>query len=137
MGLVRTTSYAPEADVESTWYQALGKNDGFGDYTSNAADCTYDYSPPCPTSLRDHPSSSGTTTRPGIHRPHRVFVPWITRSTAYDLDLQLAEMRGCYDGMSNLLDNTTGDVWGCIQSWYSGAWTPGGGGHAATSAGRP
>ncbi len=120
-----------EADVESTWYQALGSNDGFGDYTSNAADCTYGYSPPCPTSFGIiqvkwyyHPAGYPSTSPQSSY-------PWITRSTAYDLDLQLAEMRGCYDGMSTYLGNTTGDVWGCIQSWYSGAWTPGGGAYAA------
>src|SRR5262249_54073655 len=33
-----------------------------------------------------------------------------------------AEMRGCYDGMSTYLGNTRGDEWGCIGSWYTGAW---------------
>ena len=37
-----------------------------------------------------------------------------------------AEMRGCYNGMSTYLGNTTGDIWGCIGSWYSGAWHDGG-----------
>ena len=35
-------------------------------------------------------------------------------------------MRGCYNGMSTYLGNTTGDIWGCIGSWYSGAWHDGG-----------
>ena len=39
-------------------------------------------------------------------------------------------MRGCYDGMSTYLGNTRGDLWGCLQSWFSGSWTPGGGAYA-------
>jgi autotransporter family porin len=57
--------------------------------------------------------------------------PWIRRSTAYALDLQLAEMRGCYDGMSTYLGNTRGDVNGCLESWFTGSWTPGGGAYTA------
>ena len=53
-------------------------------------------------------------------------------STAFALDLELAEIRGCYDGMSSYLGNTKGDVWGCIQSWFSGSWTPGGGSYAVS-----
>ena len=51
-------------------------------------------------------------------------------STAYAVDQQVAEMRGCYDGMSTYLGNTRGDLWGCLQSWFSGSWTPGGGSYA-------
>jgi hypothetical protein len=54
------------------------------------------------------------------------------KSTAYAIDQQVAEMRGCYDGMSTYLGDTKGDVWGCIQSWFDGAWTPGGGSYAAS-----
>jgi autotransporter family porin len=52
------------------------------------------------------------------------------KSTAYAIDQEVAEVRGCYDGMSTYLGNTKGDVWGCIQSWFDGAWTPGGGSYA-------
>jgi len=54
-------------------------------------------------------------------------------STAWNVDETLAELRGCYDGMSTYLGNTRGDLWGCIQSWYSGSWTPGGGPYAVGS----
>jgi hypothetical protein len=54
-------------------------------------------------------------------------------STAWNVDQMLGELRGCYDGMSTYLGNTRGDLWGCIQSWYSGAWTPGGGPYAIGS----
>ena len=58
--------------------------------------------------------------------------PNSAKSTAYAVDQQVAEMRGCYDGMSTYLGNTKGDLWGCLQSWFSGAWTPGGGAYANT-----
>ena len=41
-------------------------------------------------------------------------------------------MRGCYDGMSTYLGDHAGDVRGCLQYWYSGDWTPGGGDYAAS-----
>ena len=58
--------------------------------------------------------------------------PWIKRSTAYSLDLAVAQLRGCYDGMSTYLGNTRGQLWGCIGSWYSGGWDPSGGSYAAS-----
>ena len=54
------------------------------------------------------------------------------RSTAYAVDQQVAELRGCYDGMSTYLGATRGRLWGCIGSWYSGAWDPSGGNYAAS-----
>ncbi len=52
--------------------------------------------------------------------------PLSRESTAFNIDLQLAELRGCYDGMSTYLGDTRGDAWGCVGYWYSGAWhTPG------------
>lgn len=56
--------------------------------------------------------------------------PNSANSTAYAVDQQVAEMRGCYDGMSTYLGATTGDLWGCLQSWFSGSWTAGGGSYA-------
>jgi hypothetical protein len=56
--------------------------------------------------------------------------PWIKTSTAFALDQEAAEMRGCYDGDSTYLGKTAGDLWGCIQDWYSGDWQPGGGAYA-------
>ena len=52
--------------------------------------------------------------------------PNTEHSTAFDVDLFAAEMRGCYNGMSTYLGDTKGDVYGCIASWYSGAWSAGG-----------
>jgi len=48
--------------------------------------------------------------------------PNSANSTAFNVDLFLAEMRGCYNGMEPYLGNTRGDEWGCIGSWFSGAW---------------
>ena len=120
-----------EAFVESHWNQATGPKYGFGDYTDDASNCTYDHRPPCPTSFgimqvkwHFHPAGYASNSPQSSY-------PWITRSTAFNLDLQIAEMRGCYDGMSTYLGNTEGDMWGCLQSWFSGSWTPGGGEYSA------
>jgi hypothetical protein len=120
-----------EAFVESHWRQAVGPKFGFGDYTSDPSSCTYDHQPPCPTSFgimqvkwNFHPAGV-------LSNSPQSSYPWITRSTAYNLDVQVAEMRGCYDGMSTYLGNTTGDLWGCLQDWFSGSWTPGGGSYSA------
>ncbi len=120
-----------EAFVESHWRQATGPKFGFGDYTSDSSNCTYDHHPPCPTSFgimqvkwHFHPAGYPSTSPQSSY-------PWIIRSTTYNLDLQVAEMRGCYDGMSTYLGDTKGDLWGCLQDWFSGSWMPGGGPYSA------
>lgn len=57
--------------------------------------------------------------------------PWIEKSTAFTLDLAAAEFRGCYDGLSAYMGPTAGDVWGCIASWRTRTYKPGGGSYAA------
>ena len=125
-----------EAVAESNWYQSTAQNEGFGDYEAlNSGDCVYDglgnNSSGCPTSFSIiqvkwyfHPQGFASNSPQSSY-------PWITKSTAYALDLQVAEMRGCYDGMSTYLGSgagaTAGDLWGCIQDWYSGSWYPNGG----------
>lgn len=122
-----------EAVAESNWYQSTGQNQGFGDYEPRSnGHCVFDFSgDPCPTSYSIiqvkwyfHPQGFASNSPQSSY-------PWITRSTAYALDLQVAEMRGCYDGMSTYLASgpggTAGDLWGCIQDWFSGSWFPGGG----------
>jgi Bacterial lectin len=108
---------------ESNWRQS---NQGDPEPRTNGH-CVYDDTTnPCPTSFSIiqvkwyfHPAVASSASPQSSY-------PWIKTSTAYALDLELAEMRGCYDGMSNYLGNTKGDLWGCIQSWYSGTWTPNG-----------
>jgi hypothetical protein len=72
-----------------------------------------------------HPSVSSSTASGSSY-------PGVRTSTAFNLDVELAEMRGCYDGLSTYLGNTKGDLWGCLGVWYSGAWhTSGGDGYAS------
>ena len=77
---------------------------------------------PCPTSFGIiqvrwyyHPAVSSS-------RASGSSYPAIRTSTAFNLDLELAEMRGCYDGRSTYLGNTRGDLWGCLGVWFSGSW---------------
>lgn len=99
-----------EAVVESTWRQATA---GDGGNSFGLLQIKWNYHPAGP--------AKGAV---GSSWPNSA------KSTAYAVDQQVAEMRGCYDGMSTYLGNTKGDLWGCLQSWYSGSWTPGGGAYA-------
>lgn len=99
-----------EAVVESTWRQSTAGDSG---HSFGLLQIKYDFHPAGP--------AKGAV---GSSWPNS------QNSTAYAVDQQVAEMRGCYDGMSTYLGNTTGDVWGCLQSWFSGSWTPGGGAYA-------
>ena len=112
---------------ESNWRQS---NQGDREPATNGHCVFDDTSNPCATSFSIiqvkwyfHPAGVPSTSPQSSY-------PWIKTSTAYALDLELAEMRGCYDGMSTYLGNTQGDTWGCVQSWYSGTWTPGGSAYA-------
>jgi hypothetical protein len=107
-----------EAVRESNW---LMSNEGDFEPRSRGH-CTYDDGhDPCPTSFGIlqikwyfHPAVSN----PRVGSSY----PLSRKSTAFNIDLQLAELRGCYDGMSTYLGNTRGDVWGCVGYWFSGAW---------------
>ena len=107
-----------EAVRESDWHQS-----NEGDFEPRArGHCTYDETrDPCPTSFGImqikwyfHPEVSN----PRVGSSY----PLSRTSTAFNIDLQLAELRGCYDGMSTYLGNTRGDLWGCVGYWFSGAW---------------
>jgi len=93
-----------QAVVESTWRQSTV---GDGGTSYGLLQVKYLYHPRVDGGCKDCSGSSW---------------PNIANSTAFNVDLMLAEMRGCYDGMSTYLGNTRGDQWGCIGSWYSGAW---------------
>jgi autotransporter family porin len=99
-----------EAIVESSWRQSTA---GDGGNSFGLLQIKWNYHPAGPAK-----GAAGSSW------------PNSAKSTAYAVDQQVAEMRGCYDGMSTYLGNTKGDLWGCLQSWYSGAWTPGGGAYA-------
>jgi hypothetical protein len=118
-----------QAVQESDWHQSAE-----GDREARSrGHCVYDDTrDPCPTSFSIiqikwyyHPDGFASGTPQSSY-------PNVKRSTAFALDLEVAAMRGCYDGMSTYLGNTRGDLWGCIQSWYDGAWTPGGGSYASS-----
>jgi len=107
-----------QAVVESDWHQS-----NLGDYESTGSGhCVPDG---FATSSRGCPTSFGIIQVKWYFHPVAPAAssyPYIRTSTAFNLDLQLAEMRGCYDGMSTYLGNTRGDQMGCLGSWYSGDW---------------
>jgi hypothetical protein len=44
-------------------------------------------------------------------------------STAFAVDYEAAELRGCYNGWETwLTGGGSGDLWGCVGAWYSGDW---------------
>jgi autotransporter family porin len=94
-----------EAVIESTWRQSTV---GDGGTSYGLMQVRYLY----------HPNVNGTKCKDcaGSSWPNSA------NSTAFNVDLFLAEMRGCYDGLEPYLGNTRGDEWGCIGSWFSGAW---------------
>ena len=102
-----------EAIVESQWHQST-VGDGATSY--GLLQIRYLYHPRIDNGCKDCPGSSWPNSQ---------------KSTAYAVDQQVAELRGCYDGMSTYLGNTRGQLWGCIGSWFSGAWDPSGGNYAA------
>jgi hypothetical protein len=101
---------------ESEWRQAQ-----LGDYQSKSrGQCpAAEKSDPCPTSFGILQSKSYY--RPGTY-------PLTKVSTAFNLDYSLAEFRGCLDGLQWFGSQSKGDVWGCVGVWFSGSYSPGGGG---------
>lgn len=104
-----------EAVDESHWKQLT-----YGDTSSTATNCVPRWTVlPCPTSF-------GFLQVKWYYNPSRTLAgnswPLAEDYTAFNIDYTLAELRGCYDGMSTYLGATRGDVWGCIGSWYSGGW---------------
>jgi len=94
-----------EAVVESTWRQSTV---GDGGTSYGLLQVRYLYHPRVNGGCKDCAGSSW---------------PNAANSTAFNVDLFLSEMRGCYDGMEPYLGSgTRGDEWGCIGSWFSGAW---------------
>jgi hypothetical protein len=52
--------------------------------------------------------------------------PFNRKSTAFAVDYLAAHLRGCYNGWEYWLGDSgsyaSGDLWGCVGSWYSGDW---------------
>ncbi len=110
--------------IESHWRQSTR-----GDFEPRSnGHCVFDSSvDPCPTSFGIsqvkwyyHPEVNSSAASNSSY-------PAIRTSTAFNLDVLLAEMRGCYDGLSTYLGNTRGDMWGCLGVWFSGSWHSGSG----------
>jgi len=119
-----------EAVVESYWYQDNRNSsgdpisgEGYGDFGSCGG------SPPPSGYGANGPASFGMMqdkwcalkdpSAPGYDG-----WPWSERSTAYNMDLFAAVIRGCYEGWDTWLGGSyhSGDLLGCVGRWYSGAW---------------
>lgn len=122
-----------QAVRESHWYQYGPDAEGDKESRSNGH-CVYDISSdPCPTSF-------GFTQTKWYYHPDGVAsnspkssYPWIRTSTAFSAESLLAQLRGCYDGLSSQSWNTKGQLAGCIGWWYSGGWNAGGGDYYTNS----
>lgn len=98
------------AMAESSWRQ-----DNVGDFESDAGLCVGDYRVPCPTSF-------------GLLQLKHTFRPgsWPASQyhTAFNVDYELAYVRGCFEGWVTYLDSgyTAGDLSGCVGWHYDGEW---------------
>jgi autotransporter family porin len=112
------------AVVESSWHQATGRNQGFGDYSPFSVDCQPGYGlgvhggSDCPTSfgllqIKDLGGANG---------PHHGTFPHSVQSTAFNVDYTMGMRRACYEGWLWLGDETRGDLRGCVGLWFSGEW---------------
>ena len=101
---------------ESEWRQSQE-----GDFRSGSDQC-----PPAERHRNPCPTSFGLLQSKSYYRPGSY--PATKVSTAFNLDYSLAEMRGCLDGMKWFGPQSRGDVWGCVGEWFSGSYSPGGGG---------
>ena len=119
-----------EAVQESYWYQgnkdASGNpisNQGYGDFGSCGGS-------PAPSGYGvNGPASFGIMQDKwcSFKDPNAAGYdgwPYSETSTAYNLDLYGAVMRGCYEGWDTWLGGTyaSGDMWGCLGRWFSGGW---------------
>ena len=119
-----------EAVVESYWYQDNRSSnghpisgEGYGDFGScGGSPPPSGYGANGPASfgmMQDKWCSLKDPSAPGYDG-----WPWSERSTAYNLDMFGAVIRGCYEGWDTWLGASyhSGDLWGCVGRWYSGAW---------------
>jgi hypothetical protein len=119
-----------DAVTESFWYQAVrdsaGKpiqGKGYGDFGScggSPAPSGYGVNGPASFGLmQDKWCAFKDPTASGYDG-----WPYSETSTAYNLDLYGAVIRGCYEGWDTWLGNgyTSGDLYGCLGRWFSGAW---------------
>lgn len=111
-----------EAIDESNWQMS-----STGDSSGTQSNCFPGYNAPCPTSF-------GFLQIKWYYNPSKTIagnsMPYARDDTAFSIDYALSQLRGCYDGMSTFLNGgsgkTTGDLWNCIGSWFSGDWASSG-----------
>ena len=58
---------------------------------------------------------------PGLNKVGSSY-PMSKTMTAFSVDYEVAEMRGCYDGHSFVGEKAKGDLFGCMGLWFAGAW---------------
>jgi len=99
---------------ESDWVQRT-----YGDYEPRSdGHCApgWNVGDPCPTSF-------------GLLQVKWYFqlgtYPRTKVSTAFNLDVTLAETRGCLDGLGWFGPQSRGKIWGCVGVWFSGQWGQG------------
>ena len=119
-----------EAAMESSWYQ--GEKDsrgvplamrGYGDFGScGGSPAPSGYGPGGPASFGLLQVKWCSMKDPGAAGYDGW--PWTERSTAYNLDVYGAVMRGCLEGWDVWLGAryAAGDLWGCVGRWFSGQW---------------
>jgi hypothetical protein len=137
---------------ESTWYQYLtypsGRcvtNWGCGDMITSAHQDTKTYCDALATHGYDYQNDYGSGLCPktfsivGVmdweapswglmpDNQNGVF-PFNRDSTAFAVDYLAGQLRGCYEGWEHWLGSNgtpsyaSGDIWGCVGSWYAGDW---------------
>jgi len=116
-----------QAVIESWWHMDTGRDQGFGDFTTDSSACQPRYpigsfgGTDCPTSfgilqIKDEGGTAG---------PHEGTFPWSIDSTAWNLDYTLAMRRACYEGWLWIGPQTRDQLRDCIGLWFSGSWQQG------------
>jgi len=145
--LLRSIAYA-----ESTWYQAETRRNGRCVEQHGCGDVVPEATASTKVFCRQVVAAAGTDYQRwyGAGRCPRTFsivgvmswqdpkwgpmpdnqngtFPFNHRSTAFALDYVGAFLRGCDEGWIKWLDDAggdyrPGDIWGCVGTWYAGAW---------------
>jgi hypothetical protein len=111
-----------QAAVESWWDQTQ-----LGDWQSDARLCAPGHGLGVNGKPRECPESFGIVQNKYLYE--KLGWPWISTSTAMNVDVAYGIWRSCYDGYEVWLNDQprgkqykAGDVWGCIGRWYAGSW---------------
>jgi hypothetical protein len=132
---------------ESTWYEYLSypsgrcvSNYGCGDFITNATADTLVYCNGLAKYGHDYQLDYGAGLCPETFSIFGIkswqapswgqmpdnqngTYPFNRTSTAFAADYIGGHLRGCYEGwISWLGGGVSGDIWGCVGSWYSGSW---------------